>query len=87
MKFIMNIKYLNPVAYWRVNGLDKITTLYLLKKNKLKEPKLTVKSWLKKEDISVILVRKGANIPIYVSHLHPLKPCAVEDILSFDEAY
>lgn len=54
------------------------------KKNKLKESKRTVKSWLKKEDISVILVRKGVNLPIYVSHLHPQKPCAVEDILSID---
>lgn len=34
-----------------------------------------------------MLVRKGTKLPIYASHLHPLKPCAVVAILSFDEAY
>lgn len=87
MKFIMNIKCLNPVAYWIETGLDKITNLYLLKqkKYKLKELKLTVLLWLKKEDIYVS--EKRDKLPIYVSHLHPQKPCAVEDILSFDEVY
>lgn len=31
--------------------------------------------------------KRGKHTHIYLSHLHPQKPCAVEDILSFDEAY
>lgn len=40
-------------------------------------------------DTSVILMRKGAKLPIYVPQLHLLKSSAVGDILSLelDEAY